>query len=109
MQETFPLEDHEVALAAECEKDRTQALSIIGALMLDLEQAKKNLEVAAERQRSFVRAFLAERHIFQFDRAQVEGSNLHAVFSTGPTFAQQQAAVVLKPNGGMVSGLAQPE
>ena len=76
MEKTFSLDAREAQTAQQLDQERTQALAAIGALSLDMEQARKNLDGAAERQRAFVRATLAARNIDQFDNARVANGAL---------------------------------
>lgn len=52
------------------ENDRTQVLARIGALMMELEEVKKNLEAINGRQRAAVQQVLSNRGITQFESAR---------------------------------------
>lgn len=72
MEKTFSLDQKEAATLAQVDQERTQALAAVGALSLDMETARKNLELAADRQRSFVRQVLSNRGVERFDNARVQ-------------------------------------
>lgn len=77
MEKTIQLDSKESAMVAAIDQERTNALAQVGALSLDMEQARKNLDSAAERQRSFIRQALAIRGIDRFDNARVQNGALH--------------------------------
>ena len=52
------------------ENDRTQVLARIGALMMDLDTAKKDLETVNGRQRSVIQQSLQSKGITQFESAR---------------------------------------
>ena len=70
MEKTIQLDPREMQQATGIEEQRMRALAQIGALSLDMEQARKNHEVANERQREFIRQVLESRGIEQFDSAR---------------------------------------
>jgi hypothetical protein len=70
MEKTIQLDQRELQQAGQIDQARMQALAQIGALSMDMEQAKRNLEVANEQQRSFMRQALAAHGIEQFDSAR---------------------------------------
>ena len=70
MERTVTLDTNEKVLLQQLDQERTQALAMIGALSLDMETARKNLEAAAERQRGFIRQALAARNIERYDNAR---------------------------------------
>lgn len=72
MEKTYQMDQKEAMLFAQVEQERTQALAMVGALSLDMEQARKNLDTAAERQRSFIRQALAGRGVERFDNARAQ-------------------------------------
>lgn len=76
MEKSFELEQRETALLGQLDQDRTQALAMIGALSLDMEQARKNLDTAAERQRAFIRQALIARGIDRYDNARAQNGTL---------------------------------
>ena len=76
MEKSFELEQRETALLGQLDQERTQALAMIGALSLDMEQAKKNLDTTAERQRAFVRQALIARGIDRYDNARAQNGTL---------------------------------
>lgn len=92
MEKTFQLEQKELAMIGQADQERTQALAHVGALSLDMEQARKNLDAASERQRSIIRQVVANRGIERFESARV----------------QNGAMVVIVPEGTIPSSLSSP-
>jgi hypothetical protein len=76
MEKSFALDQKETVLLTQLDQERTQALAMVGALSLDMEQARKNLDTAAERQRSFIRQALIARGVDRFDNARVQNGAL---------------------------------
>jgi hypothetical protein len=76
MEKSFKLDPKEAQLVAQFDQERTQALAMVGALSLDMEQAKKNLDSAAERQRAFLRQALVARGVEQYDNARMQNGTL---------------------------------
>ena len=76
MEKVIQLDQKEQAMLASVDQERTQALAVVGALSLDMEQARKNLETAAERQRMFIRQALSVRNIERFDNARAQNGAL---------------------------------
>jgi hypothetical protein len=76
MEKTFQLEQREAAQLGQFDQARTQALAMYGALSLDMEQAKKNLEAASEQQRAFIRLALANRGVERYENARVQSGSL---------------------------------
>lgn len=76
MEKTFQLDQKESGLLAQLDQERTQALAAVGALSLDMEQARKNLDSAAERQRGFIRQCLSTRGVEQFQNARLNNGAL---------------------------------
>jgi hypothetical protein len=76
MEKTFQLDQKETGLLAQLDQERTQALAAVGALSLDMEQARKNLDSAAERQRGFIRQCLSSRGVEQFQNARMQNGAL---------------------------------
>ena len=76
MEKTFPLESRETSALNLLDQQRTQALAAVGALSLDMEQARKNLETTAERQRAFLQQAVISRGIEQFDNARIQNGAL---------------------------------
>ena len=76
MEKTFQLEHREAAQLGQFDSARTQALAMYGALSLDMEQAKKNLEAASEQQRAFIRLALANRGVERYENARVQSGSL---------------------------------
>jgi len=76
MEKTFQLNDKEQAALAGVDQERTQALAMVGALSLDMEQARKNLDAAAERQKAFIRQAVTSRGVERFENARVQNAAL---------------------------------
>jgi hypothetical protein len=76
MEKTFTLDQKETAMLAQVDQERTQALAMVGALSLDMEQARKNLDTAAERQRSFIRQALSTRGVDRYENARAANGAL---------------------------------
>jgi hypothetical protein len=76
MEKTFQLDQKEQSMLAQVEQERTQALAAVGALSLDMEQARKNLDTAAERQRTFIRQILSNRGVERFENAGIRNGAL---------------------------------
>jgi hypothetical protein len=76
MEKTFTLDHKETAMLAAVDQERTNALAMVGALSLDMEQARKNLDSAAERQRSFIRQALSNRGVERYDNARAQNGTL---------------------------------
>jgi uncharacterized membrane-anchored protein len=60
----------EIAISRQLDFERIQALAQVGALMLDLETAKKHLDFCNEKRNNFVKQVLANNGITQFDSAR---------------------------------------
>jgi len=84
MEKSFQLDQKEAALVGQLDQERTQALAVVGALSLDMEQARKNLDSAAERQRSFIRQSLNSRGIERYDSARTMNGALIVVLPDQP-------------------------
>lgn len=70
MEKTIKWEGAEVFQVQQIEQEKTQVLAQIGALMLDLETAKKNLETVNEKFKAVVKQAIQSRGINQFDSAR---------------------------------------
>lgn len=107
MEKTFNLDQKEAGLIAQLDQDRMQALAQVGALSLDMEQARKNLEATAERQRAFIRQAMLTRGVERFDNARVQNGALIVTISepalpipiAPPPAVEGVAKVVDRPNG----------
>ena len=84
MEKTFQLDQKEAAMLTQVDQERMQALAMIGALSLDMEQAKKNLDTAAERQRSFIRQTLSNRGIERYENARAANGSLIVTVPDAP-------------------------
>jgi hypothetical protein len=76
MEKTITLDPKEQAMLAQVDQERTQALAMVGALSLDMEQARKNLDTVAERQRSFIRQALTSRGVERYENARAQNGAL---------------------------------
>lgn len=70
MEKTIKWEPTEAPVMQQLEFERMQTLAQIGALMMDLDNAKKNLESINERQKVAIRQALNARGIDRFDSAR---------------------------------------
>jgi len=84
MEKSYQLDQREAALLGQMDQERTQALAAVGALSLDMEQARKNLDVVAERQRSFLRQALSQRGIDRYENARVANGSLVVTMADAP-------------------------
>jgi hypothetical protein len=93
MEKTFQLDQKELAMIAQADQERTQALAQVGALSLDMEQARKNLDAAAERQRYFIRQIVMNRGVERFESARVQnGAIVVTVPEAGATAPAAEAS-----------------
>ena len=84
MEKTINLDHTEQTMLTQIDQERTQALAMVGALSLDMEQARKNLDSAAERQRSFIRQALATRGVTQYENAKAQNGALVVTMPDAP-------------------------
>ena len=84
MEKVFQLEQKEAALLGQLDQERTQTLAVVGALSLDMEQAKKNLDAAAERQRAFIRQALSNRGVERYENARAANGSLIVTLPDAP-------------------------
>lgn len=101
MEKTYQLDQREAALFGQADQERTQALAVVGALSLDMEQARKNLDTAAERQRMLIRQACAARNVERFENARVQNGALFVSLPDMPmaVVEPQGSAVVEHVNG----------
>jgi hypothetical protein len=76
MEKVYHLDQKEAAMLAQVDQERTNALAMVGALSLDMEQARKNLDSAQERQRSFIRQALTGRGVDRYENARAQNGAL---------------------------------
>jgi hypothetical protein len=76
MEKVIQLDQKEQTMLGQVDQERTQALAVVGALSLDMEQARKNLDAAAERQRSFIRQALTSRGVERYENARAQNGSL---------------------------------
>ena len=101
MEKSYQLDQRVAALLGQMDQERTQALAAVGALSLDMEQARKNLDVVAERQRSFLRQALSQRGIDRYENARVANGSL--VVSTPDAPAAMEAVMKMdRVNGAVI-------
>jgi hypothetical protein len=101
MEKTYTLDQRETALLQQVDQERMNALSVIGALSLDMEVARKNLDNAAERQRSFIRQALSTRGVERYENARAANGALVVTMPDGmavPT-APDAPRIVERVNG----------
>lgn len=67
MEKTIKWEPSEAMQIQQLEQERVNTLAQIGALMMDLDTAKKGLEGVNERHKSTIRQILQARGITQYD------------------------------------------
>lgn len=70
MEKTIKWDQNEIPVMQSIDNERTQCLAQIGALMMELENAKKNLDTINGRQRSAVQQAISSRGIMQFESAR---------------------------------------
>jgi hypothetical protein len=87
MEKAFQLDQKEMVQLQQVDQERTQALAMVGALSLDMEQARKNLDAAAERQRSFIKQVLANRGVERYESARAQNGAIIALIPDAPPFA----------------------
>jgi hypothetical protein len=70
MEKVIHLEQKEAGLLQQHDQERKEALAVVGALSLDMEQARKTLETVADRQRTFIRHALMTRGVDTYENAR---------------------------------------
>jgi hypothetical protein len=95
MEKTYQLDQREVSLFGQADQERTQALAVVGALSLDMETARKNLDTAAERQRMLIRQALSNRGVERYENARVQNGSLFVSMPDMPVSAPPE------PEGGV--------
>lgn len=70
MEKTIKWEGAEAAQMQTIDNERTQVLAKIGALMMDLETVKKDLDTVNSKQRSAIQQAIQTRGITQFESAR---------------------------------------
>ena len=97
MEKAISLDQREIMGLSQIEQERTQALAAVGALSLDMENARKNLDSILGRQKNFIMMVLSNRGIDRYESARLIGReiivNLPEIV---PTDINQ---VIEKPNG----------
>jgi hypothetical protein len=97
MEKTYSLDQKEGALLGQMDGERTQALATIGALSLDMEQARKNLDSVIDRQRAFIRNALTNRGVERYENARLQGGALIVTLADLPP--AEAPGVDARPNG----------
>jgi hypothetical protein len=98
MEKTISLEQREQQEFAALEMERKDVLAQVGALMLDLEQAKVMLGAVQEKHRGFIQTTLRNRGVTNYSRAQMVGGSILCSMPDEPMGIQM--APPAKPNGG---------
>ena len=101
MEKSYQLDQREAALLGQMDQERTQALAAVGALSLDMEQARKNLDVVAERQRSFLRQALSQRGIDRYENARMVNGALVVAMPDAPS-AMEMPVKMDRVNGAVI-------
>jgi hypothetical protein len=96
MEKTFQLDQREAMTIQQMDQERTQALAMVGALSLDMEQARKNLDATAERQKAFLRQAVANRGIDRYENARTQNGQLFVSLPDPPP-APPQLPEAAKP------------
>lgn len=102
MEKTFQLDQRESAMLQSLDQERTQALAAIGALSLDMETARKNLDVAQQKQQSFLRQAVMTRGVDRFENARMQNGALVVALPDAPPASALTAAIdkdIEKVNG----------
>jgi hypothetical protein len=84
MEKTFQLDHREAAHLQQLDQERTQALAQVGALSLDMETARKNLDAVGERQRAFLRQAVIARGVDRFENARALNGALFVTLPDEP-------------------------
>src|SRR5215831_19224143 len=77
MEKSFQVDQREAQQLQQMDQDRVQALAAVGALSLDMEAARKNLDAVAERQRAFLRAACDKRGLERYEGARIQNGTLY--------------------------------
>jgi hypothetical protein len=101
MEKSYQLDQREAALLGQMDQERTQALAAVGALSLDMEQARKNLDAVAERQRSFLRQALSQRGIDRYENARMVNGALVVAMPDAPS-AMEMPVKMDRVNGPVI-------
>jgi hypothetical protein len=100
MEKTYQLDQRETQQLQQMEQERTQALAAIGALSLDMETAKKNLENTQSKQRAFLERAVMMRNIDQYTSARMQnGALVVSLPDQPPMTAESGPGFQMKPNG----------
>jgi hypothetical protein len=102
MEKQFPLDQKEQTMNAQLDQERTQALAMVGALSLDMEAARKGLDAAQERQRSFIRQVLSARDLGRFENARVINGNLVVLMPDEPATIDAPRKPLERVNGSTI-------
>ena len=98
MERTFQIDQREAQQLQQMDQERVQALAAIGALSLDMEAARKNLDAVAERQRAFVRQACDKRGLDKYDGARMQSGTLYVTVPDMP-MPMDLPVRVDRPNG----------
>lgn len=101
MEKTYQLDQRESAMLQSLDQERTQALAAIGALSLDMETARKNLDGAQQKQQSFLRQAVMTRGVDRFENARMQNGALVVSLpdAPSPTLTASIEKDIAKANG----------
>src|SRR5215469_18737198 len=99
MEKTYTMDQREAQQLQQMEQDRMQALAAVGALSLDMEAARKNLDAVAERQRAFIRLACDKRGLEKYDGARIQNGTLFVNVPDMPIAMDALPVRVDRPNG----------
>lgn len=99
MEKTYQLDQKETGQFAQLDQERTNALANVGALSLDMEQARKNLDSAMERQRAFLRHALNARGVEEYLNARMANGAIVVTVADPTAQPLAMGRVIERPNG----------
>jgi hypothetical protein len=97
MEKTIDLNYQEQQLLSSFESERQQALAMYGALSLDMENARKTLESALEKQRAFLRSTLISKGMDRYENARLINNNTAIQITTQDSDAPYTPQVMDAP------------
>lgn len=101
MEKTYQLDQRESAMLNSLDQERTQALAAVGALSLDMETARKNLDAAQQKQQAFLRQAVMTRGVDRFENARMQNGALVVSLPDAPasTLSADIQKDIAKVNG----------
>jgi hypothetical protein len=102
MEKTYQLDQREMMSLGQVDQERTQALAAVGALSLDMEQARKNLDSVVDRQRAFIRQALVARGVERYENARVQAGTLYVTVADAPVALEALPVRTERPNGQVI-------